>query len=76
MLGLRPRKAHLRPVNQLWGKTAVPHTTRQTYANRVFRSFLPRRGGSMAPCVNTFGEKEVREGLYGGILMGMNLDTI
>jgi hypothetical protein len=38
---------------RFWGKTAVPHTMRQTYAI-AFDFFLPHRGGSMAPGVSAF----------------------
>ena len=52
---------------RFWGKTAVPHTIRQTDAI-AFDFFLPRCGDSMAPGVKAVWGKEGCEGLYGGIL--------
>ena len=55
-------------IARFWGKTAVPHTTRQTDAIAFLGSSFPDRGGSRAPCVNAIWGKEVCRGLFKGIL--------
>jgi hypothetical protein len=50
---------------RFWGKTAVPHTIRQTYAI-AFDFFLPRCGGSISPGVSALWGKEGCVLLTGG----------